>query len=159
MNDIHALTGAYVLDALTDFERAEFERHIKECPDCRAEVASLNTAAVGLSELAASSPPAELRDRIVAQTRTVRPLPPRAGAEHRRTRRWPQLLAAAAVLIALGGGVSTVWHPWKPDVVQLSLVDRVRQAPDAHVWTQPLEGGGRATVIRSVSSGACNQSW
>ncbi|MFL6089992.1 MAG: anti-sigma factor domain-containing protein [Aeromicrobium sp.] len=154
MNDIHALTGAYVLDSLTDFERAEFERHLEACPDCQAEVASLSAAAVGLSELSASSPPPALREQILAGTRTVRPLPPRMGAEHRAVRRWPRLVAAAAVLIGLGAGVSTVWHPWKPDVIQVSLVDRVRQAPDAQVWTQRLESGGRATVIRSASVGA-----
>jgi anti-sigma factor RsiW len=154
MSDIHALTGAYVLDALTDLERADFERHLATCTDCVAEVASLSEAAVGLSELAASRPPAQLRDQILAGTRTVRPLPPRVAPEHRRTRSWPRLVAAAAIVIGLGAGVTTVWHPWKSEVVQLTLADRVRQAPDAKTWTQALENGGHATVTRSRSVGA-----
>ena len=155
MNDIHALTGAYVLDALTDLERAAFERHLLGCPDCLAEVASLSEAAVGLSELSASSPPPALREQVLAGTRIIRPLPPVVHTDHRRARRWPRLVAAAAVIIGLGAGVSTVWHPWKPEEVQVvSLADRVRQAPDAQRWTQRLPDGARATVIRSVSVGA-----
>lgn len=154
MTDIHALTGAYVLDALTELERADFERHLNACADCRAEVASLSEAAVSLSELSASTPPPALRDQILAGTRTVRPLPPRVQPDHRRPRRLPRLVAAAAVVIGLGAGVSTVWHPWQSEVTQLSLADRVRQAPDAQRWTQRLPDGGRATVIRSVSVGA-----
>lgn len=154
MNDLHALTGAYVLDALTDLERAAFERHLEDCADCRAEVASLSAAAVGLSELSAALPPPALREQVLAGTRIIRPLPPRTHSDHRRPRRWPRLVAAAAAVIGLGAGVSTVWHPWKPEVTQMSLADRVRQAPDAQRWTQRLPDGARATVIRSVSVGA-----
>ena len=39
MSDIHALSGAYAVDALDDLERAAFERHLADCADCRAEVA------------------------------------------------------------------------------------------------------------------------
>ncbi len=38
MSDIHALSGAYAVDALDDIERAQFERHLAECAECRAEV-------------------------------------------------------------------------------------------------------------------------
>ncbi|MFC6343639.1 zf-HC2 domain-containing protein, partial [Nocardioides hankookensis] len=44
-NDIHALVGAYAVDAVDDLERAAFERHLAECADCRDEVASLREAA------------------------------------------------------------------------------------------------------------------
>ena len=40
-DDIHALSGAYAVDALDDVERAEFERHLASCAACREEVASL----------------------------------------------------------------------------------------------------------------------
>jgi anti-sigma factor RsiW len=39
MSDIHALSGAYAVDAVDDIERASFERHLASCPTCRAEVA------------------------------------------------------------------------------------------------------------------------
>ena len=37
-DDIHALSGAYAVDALDDVERARFERHLANCEACRAEV-------------------------------------------------------------------------------------------------------------------------
>ena len=42
--DIHGLSGAYAVDALDDVERAEFERHLGQCPECQEEVASLRAA-------------------------------------------------------------------------------------------------------------------
>ena len=59
--DIHALSGAYAIDALDDLERAAFERHLAECSECRAEVDSLREAAGLLAETTAAEPPAGLR--------------------------------------------------------------------------------------------------
>ncbi|HET8600823.1 MAG TPA: zf-HC2 domain-containing protein, partial [Segeticoccus sp.] len=49
-DDIHALSGAYAVDAVDEVERARFERHLTVCADCRAEVASLRAAAAELSQ-------------------------------------------------------------------------------------------------------------
>ncbi len=51
MSDVHALSGAYALDALDDSERAEFERHLAVCSSCRLEVAGLVEAAGSLADL------------------------------------------------------------------------------------------------------------
>ena len=40
-DDLHVLTGSYVLDAISDAEREEFERHLQTCPTCEAEVRGL----------------------------------------------------------------------------------------------------------------------
>jgi anti-sigma factor RsiW len=32
--DLHTLTGAYVLHALSESERAAFERHLADCAAC-----------------------------------------------------------------------------------------------------------------------------
>jgi anti-sigma factor RsiW len=37
--DIHALGGAYALDAVDDLERVAFDRHLAECETCALEVA------------------------------------------------------------------------------------------------------------------------
>ncbi len=74
--DVHALSGAYAVDALDDLERAAFERHLAECPECQAEVASLREAASMLAETTTLEPPAALRDRVLAGIATVGPLPP-----------------------------------------------------------------------------------
>jgi anti-sigma-K factor RskA len=74
--DIHALSGAYAVDALDDAERAQFEQHLAGCPACQAEVQSLTAAATELSELTDWAPPAALRDRVLHGITLVRPLPP-----------------------------------------------------------------------------------
>ena len=88
MSDIHALVGAYAVDALDDVERAAFERHLAECPACRAEVAGLREAAAVIGGSVPQDPPPGLRDRVLADIATVRPLPPRgrAPAAHRTAR-------------------------------------------------------------------------
>ncbi len=74
--DIHALSGAYAVDALDDVERARFERHLAGCTACQAEVESLVAAASELSVLTEVSPPASLKAKVLAEIATVRPLPP-----------------------------------------------------------------------------------
>ena len=159
--DIHALSGAYAVDALDDIERAQFERHLAVCGDCQAEVASLREAGGLLAETTSTPPPASLRDRVLADIETVRPLPPLAPtpdveetparARHGR-RRLLGLVAAAAVIAALGAG-GVVWHPWTDGSSQgpnLTAEDRVRNAADAVTVTRKVDGG-EATIIASKS--------
>ena len=80
--DIHALSGAYAVDALDDVERARFERHLAGCTACQAEVESLVAAASELSVLTEVTPPASLRAKVLAEISTVRPLPPLAAPQH-----------------------------------------------------------------------------
>ena len=157
-SEIHALSGAYAVDALDDIERAQFERHLAECAECRAEVDSLREAAGLLVETAAAEPPAALRERLLAEVATVRPLPPVTPPtplhDGRSTRRrWvAPLVAAAAVVAALGAG-GVVWHPWTDETSQtpqLSAADRVRNAPDAVSVTRKVDGG-EATIVASKS--------
>ncbi|GAA2740531.1 anti-sigma factor [Terrabacter aerolatus] len=79
--DIHALSGAYAVDALDEIERARFERHLAGCPVCQAEVQSLVAAANELSVLTEVGPPASLRAKVLAEIATVRPLPPLAAPQ------------------------------------------------------------------------------
>ncbi|MFL6157864.1 MAG: zf-HC2 domain-containing protein, partial [Marmoricola sp.] len=98
-HEIHALSGAYAVDALDDLERARFEAHLSACAECQAEVASLSDAAALFPALTESAPPAALRTKVLADIKTVRPLPPTvARLETRRPRRFGNLVAAAAVL-------------------------------------------------------------
>jgi len=161
MSEIHALSGAYAIDALDDVERARFERHLADCPDCQDEVAGLREAAALLPDTTAVVPPASLRDRVLADIETVRPLAPAtpstptAPAVRRRPRRAVALVAAAAALVAIGGVGATVWHPWTDDS-DSSESDRltagdVLTAPDAETWDQTLPDGSRLEVTRSTS--------
>ena len=74
--DIHALSGAYCLDAVTDLERAAFDRHLSGCETCALEVAELRETAARLADGAWSAPPPGLRDNVLAQVRQTRQVGP-----------------------------------------------------------------------------------
>jgi anti-sigma factor RsiW len=157
MSEIHALSGAYAVDALDDDERAQFERHLAECAECRSEVDSLREAASLLAETTTSAPPAALRDKVLAGISTVRPLPPEPSAapvvslESRRRRRTTAWLAAAAAVVALGGG-GVVWNQ-----VHDSSCDRfcqVAEASDAHTYKVQLGDATASVVVSKKNNGA-----
>ena len=102
--------AAYLLDALDERERAEFERHLAICESCRSELGWLLPA---LDVLPASvdqlEPPPELRDRILAAIDGDRP--PSKATTHPSL--WSRLSArpalagfatVAALAIGLAGG-------------------------------------------------------
>jgi len=107
-HEIHALSGAYAVDALDPEERAMFEAHLGSCAACQAEVASLREATAVLGSEVEAAPPAAVRDRVLAEIATVRPLPPVIDLAGRR-RRWARPLVAAAAAVALVGGGAVVW--------------------------------------------------
>jgi len=179
---IHALSGAYAVDALDDLERARFEAHLATCADCRAEVHGLRETAARLAETAPVDPPPALRDRVLADITRMRPLPPQTTTRHTpaptpghapaptpapapvhapahapdrgpQHRRWPRLLAAAAAVLALAGVGTVVAHPWDTGTHQVSVADRVLHAADAQRVSAALPHGATATVVRSVSQG------
>ena len=178
-DDIHALSGAYAVDALDDVERARFERHLAGCSACQAEVESLVAAASELSALTESTPPATLRAKVLGDIATVRPLPPRAvphapadedadeegaatatedtsGAprverldDRRRGRGWRLLVAAATVAILAVGGF-TVWRKVDKDPAQ-AIAEQVLAAGDATRTSKSFPDGSTATIVRSDS--------
>jgi len=154
MIEIHALSGAYAVDALDDIERAQFERHLAECAECRAEVESLRSTAGLLAETTATTPPEGLRERVLTDITTVRPLPPAVGkdAAPRRRFRLAPLAAAAAVIAAVAAGGIVIADPFGDDSsqVQVSAVDQVLQAKDAERYTKAIDGS-EATLVRSPS--------
>lgn len=151
MNEIHALSGAYAVDALDDLERARFEQHLSQCPDCRAEVASLREAAATLGETTAAQPSPQLRDAVLSRISQVRPLPPEVhGAAVRRVRRWPAAFLAAAVTVLVLGALALTLQPWHRDGGQpVALADRVLAASDATRSTVSLPVGGTVTMVNS----------
>ncbi len=169
---LHALSGAYAVDALDDVERETFEKHLPGCLDCQQEVASLREAAALMADESALVPPPALRNAVLSGIRTIRPLPPVTGTyqapEHEepapamaqvlpmrpRRRRVVALVAAAAAVVAVGAGA--VYQPWQdqsPPVAQLSPVDQVLAASDAKHISMDFKDGSSATVVRSASEG------
>lgn len=152
MTEIHALSGAYAVDAVDDIERARFEKHLAGCADCRAEVASLREAAGLLSDAYAVAAPADMRARVLQEIGTVRPLPPVLARAQVRARRFPaRLLVAAAVLLVAAAGVGAL-HPWTSSP-QTSLSQEVMTASDAIHHEVDLRGGGTVTVVDSAHLG------
>jgi hypothetical protein len=88
--------AAYVLGALPETERLEFEHHLATCPTCQASVDSLRPVVVALAVASptsfgaigsAESPPVDLLPRLLARAQT-----------ERRRRRY--LVAAVSVVAA-----------------------------------------------------------
>ncbi|WP_030482917.1 anti-sigma factor [Nocardioides aequoreus] len=171
---IHALSGAYAVDALHDEERQAFEQHLQRCAECQEEVTSLREAAALLALPEEVPPPAGLRDAVLAAAAQVRPLPPEVDqpAPRAETRPTPEsatvvpfrrrlqtlgsrsrlaLVAAAAVVVtAAGVGIT---QPWEPDTATYTATERVLEAPDAASVSQSFPDGSSATVTRSPSQG------
>lgn len=154
--EIHALSGAYAIDALSDTERAAFEAHLATCTACRDEVASLRETGAVLGATASVAPPASVRNAVLAGITGVRPLPPVVATDPSAPvpplrRHWQTFLvaAAAAVLVIVGG--AAIWHPWSGDT-PVSVADQVLDAPDATRFSARI-GPGTVTLVRSVSLG------
>ncbi|HET7350435.1 MAG TPA: anti-sigma factor [Marmoricola sp.] len=155
---VHALSGAYVVDALDETERETFEAHLPGCSDCQAEVASLREAASLMADDAALAPPSRLRDNVLADIRNVRPMPPENETNvvplRRRPRRLVATAAAAAVAAAVGIGV-VAEQPWRDDstTTTLTATDRVLTAADAKRVSLDFDDGSSATVVHSAREG------
>ncbi|GKQ36313.1 anti-sigma factor [Streptomyces sp. A012304] len=85
--DLHSLAAPYALDALDPDERRRFEKHLKGCDRCAAEVRELSEDAVRLAWSTAAPPPPAMRDRVLAAVRTT-PQEPGPAPVRERT---PQL--------------------------------------------------------------------
>lgn len=164
--DLHTLTGAYALHALSDDERAEFELHLGECAACRKEVAELEATAARLGTALAQTPPEELRAEVLSGIRRVRQLPPSAESAPAvlRGRRWPlavaALAAAAAAVVAVVLGVRVVGLGGELERAESRVSElqrgaaqlaEVLAAPDARVVRS--SGSFAATVVVSPRLG------
>jgi anti-sigma-K factor RskA len=157
--DVHALTGAYVLDAVSADERMVFERHLGDCDACRQEVTELRETASRLGAAAAMAPPPLLKQNVMAQIRNVRQVPPEAPVVPLRRPGSPWALrlsaAAAAVLLVVSGllGVLLVQARSGTEVdPQAVAIAEIVRAGDAQVVNQGNETDGRMTALMSVSA-------
>lgn len=152
--DVHALAGAYALDALPPEEAAAFSEHLAECGACQQEVMELRVTAVQLGLAAAQVPPPEIRARVLRAAHDSRQIPPitaPADLAERRRRRWrPMLAAAAAAAVVVAGGLlglGQVLDDGEPG--PQDAIAAVMDAPDARPATARLRGGGSMTVVSS----------
>jgi len=154
MSDVHALSGAYALDAVSETERESFERHMAGCEACQAEGASLRETAALFGELTVEEPPPSLRSSVLEKISEVRQLPPHPPAPARRRFDPRVLVAAAAAVVLLAGGVGyAVTESLRDDGRSqvVTAADRVLKDPEAQRVTQTFDDGASATVVRSVA--------
>lgn len=160
----HADTvAAFLLGALPDAERREFEAHLGNCAQCREDVADLRlvTDALPLA-VPPVAPPAELRERLMetvrAEAEVLRaagPAADRPSAAPRRRFTFPfgrtfavAAAAAAAVGIAVGFGVGSATNGGTTrTVVQVRTVQAAVSGPAAPSGAATIvERGGVATL-------------
>src|SRR5215468_10557848 len=165
--DPHTLAGAYALDALSETDRAAFERHLGACDSCRHEASSLREAAGHLAEATAVVPPPRLREQVLAEAARTRQQPPPVTETQNEPRPWlgftrptaPRLAVAAAgvcMLIALGLGALTLTtqHSLRVEQAHNREIAAVMNAPDADIMTVRARTHGSATVVMSHAASA-----
>jgi anti-sigma-K factor RskA len=147
--DLHTLSGAYALDALSDEEAKQFRMHLRECAACREEVRELRQAAARIGESEPIAPPSSLRARILAAADQQPQLPPRVTPiERAQSTRWTArvaaAVAAAVLVVAAGFGV----NQFRSGDEQ-SDVAQVFQASDVREATVKTRTGATVTVATS----------
>jgi hypothetical protein len=168
--EIHALAGAYALDAVDDVERVQFSRHLADCDTCGLEVAELRATAARLADSTWAVAPPRLKENVLRQashTRQARPGRPGGrdtgpADEPARPGRWRRWAASgiAATVLAAGAAAATfaVQERRVGDerahahqlLDQLTTIQSVMAAPDARARQIGVRGGGQLTVVHST---------
>jgi anti-sigma-K factor RskA len=163
-HELHLLTGSYALDALSDEERAEFEKHLDKCPSCAEEVRGLRETASRLAMATAVTPPAGMRQRVLAAAPLTRQVPPTGRSSLTRGGGFPRrrlsragltagiLALAAAVVFLLVTQLSTS-HQLQQARQDNSAIAAVLAAPDARIESLPAAAGGTVTAVMSLRQG------
>jgi anti-sigma-K factor RskA len=170
----HDATGAYVLGALDEAERAAFEEHLAGCPACSEEVDQLLPAAQALPiSVEAVSPPPSLKVRIMAEVEREASLLAAAGPEadrpaapprrrRRRSLRIPRLVpaAVAAALLVVGVAIG-VGATQLDDGPERTVTAQVNGAPGATVSVELNDEEGRlmARGLPAPAGGRVYQVW
>jgi anti-sigma-K factor RskA len=158
--DLHLLTGAYAVDALTADELAEFERHLDRCPSCAEEVSGLRETAARLAMATAVEPPPGMRAQVLEAAGRVRQLPPAGtrvlvtGKPRRlkRLRRLPRPIAVtamAAVIVVLAVLQVDTRHQLEQAQAGNRAVASVLAAGDAQIELGSASVGGTVTAVVS----------
>ena len=156
--DLHTLTGAYAVNALSEIERAAFEAHLTRCESCAVEVAELAATAARLGVAVETAPPPQLRARVLAAAAETRQISPHADrVPNPRRARWAGALLAAACLVA--AVFVTVQYTGSSDqdrqLAQLSSeytrFSDLLSTPDARLISGTAPNGATGTAVISAS--------
>jgi anti-sigma-K factor RskA len=162
--DLHALSGAYAVDAIDDpAERDRFERHMHRCQQCAAEVRDLTATATRLAFAASRPPPPELRSHVLTAVAETRQLSPTVELGRARARHAGRSQTGRAALIPFGFAAGCAAVAIVLLIVLISSrnqLDQVRarntaitsvlSAPDSRSVTYPTSAGGHMTIVYSL---------
>ncbi|MCP9212250.1 anti-sigma factor [Streptomyces sp. NEAU-Y11] len=167
--ELHTLTGAYALHALSGDERHAFEHHLGDCDVCAQEVRELSATAARLGLASAAPVRPAVKDEVLRRIGGVRQEPPvtppesdsrddRTGVARRVAGGRARWALAACVAVTAGLGGIAVWqHEQVRDTrQQVRQAERrsealaaVLAAPDARSRGVKLAGGATGTVVVS----------
>jgi anti-sigma-K factor RskA len=159
-HELHLLTGAYAVDALTGDELADFEKHLPRCASCTEEVRGLRETAARLGMTTAIEPPPWMRRQVLTAASRTRQLPPAGGRllnrDMRRVARLRRSLprsvavvAMAAVIVVLAVLQVNTRQQLQQTQQGSRTVAAVLSAPDAHLQTSSTTLGGTVTAVIS----------
>jgi len=160
-HELHLLTGAYAVDALTGDELDDFEQHLRQCRSCAEEVSGLQETAARLGLAAAIAPPPSMRDQVLDAANRVRQLPPPGvrritadGPRPRRRliRRLPRPIAVtamAAVIVVLAIVQVGTRHQLQQAEANSQAIASVLAASDARIELGSSTVGGTVTAVFS----------
>jgi Anti-sigma-K factor rskA, C-terminal/Putative zinc-finger len=171
---LHSLVGAYAMDAVTDGDRAAFERHLPGCEQCRDDLRGLRETTARLAEAAAIRPRPQLREQTLQAAGLIRQLPPvteeSGRRRHRRTSRasasrsgalgvlrrpWLVSVAGGLAVVLAGTAVVLGLHAGQMQRRLTAAQQRdasiaaIMGAHDAVRLTAHVTTGGMATVVMS----------
>jgi anti-sigma-K factor RskA len=157
--DLHALSGAYAVGALSEAELAEFTDHLRVCGQCSVEVRELleTTALLGIA--AAEPAPPSLRAAVMDEIGRTRQLPPVVVSLESRAprrfapRRWALTAAACLAVFAIGLGAyaAQLQHENSNLRHRSDQIAALETAADARTITGK---GGAATATVTMSRSA-----
>ncbi len=168
--DIHTLAAPYALHALPADEEQMFQAHLVECDVCRTDVDEYRETAAALGAATEVAPPDEMKQRVLARIREIRPLPPSGdepgedvapggSARARAVRRWwPRVTtglvaAMTAVIAVLGIRLVDVQDELDQTRQFGAQMSELVGADDTEMLQVESDGGdGRVLVSRSLDT-------
>lgn len=120
------------------------ERHLEECPACRAEAERLRYVEEALRSYPGVTPPATLTADIMRRVAMERPV----AEEEWRVLPWDVWVPAVAFLLALLVAVASIPPQLLPAVPGETIDDTVVSwAEQVNVWLSPLQGPAQGGLL------------
>ncbi|MCY0938096.1 anti-sigma factor [Streptomyces sp. H34-S4] len=163
--ELHTLTGAYALDALTGEELRAFTAHLEHCESCHQEVGEFAATAARLAAASSLLAPVAMRQAVLHYIGDVRQMPPRTQIVPSvrlttlLTRRAGAFVVAASIVAAAGFGGVAVWQHQQAEQArtqaqragqQAQDMTTVMASPDARTTRGHTSTGALASVVTSA---------